>query len=49
MHWHGWQVLEEVLSDGAVLSSGEMGCFLSHLTAWQSVVRGSLPFAVRQL
>ena len=39
-------VIASVLGEGAVLSTGEIGCFLSHLTLWWSVVRTSLPYAV---
>ena len=39
-------VISDVLSEGAVLSSSEIGCFLSHLTLWQSVVRTSRPHVV---
>ncbi len=40
------KVLSHVVGEQAVLSTGEIGCFLSHLTTWRSVVREALPFAV---
>ena len=39
-------VISNVLGEKAVLSTGEIGAFLSHLTLWWSIVRTSKPFAI---
>ena len=39
-------VISNVMGEGAVLSTGEIGCFLSHITLWWSIVRSSLPYSV---
>jgi GR25 family glycosyltransferase involved in LPS biosynthesis len=39
-------VISNVLGEQAVLSTGEIGCFLSHITMWWMIVRTSKPFAV---
>jgi GR25 family glycosyltransferase involved in LPS biosynthesis len=38
--------MERVIGKHAVLSTGEIGCFLTHLTAWREIERQALPFAV---
>ena len=38
--------IEHVIAKGAVMSTGEIGCFMTHLTAWREIERQALPFAV---
>ena len=40
------RVTRATLREGSVLSQGEVGIWLSHLTAWHDIVEGGLPFAL---
>jgi len=39
-------VLVQAVAQGTVLSQGEVGIFLSHLTAWRDVVERGVPYAL---
>ncbi len=40
------RVTRATLREGSVLSQGEVGIWLSHLTAWHDIVEGGLPYAL---
>jgi len=40
------RVTRATLREGSVLSQGEVGIWLSHLTAWHDIVESGLPFAL---
>lgn len=39
-------VIQRLIGKYSVLSTGEIGCFMTHLTSWREIERQALPFAV---